>query len=628
MALRFRRFVLVTTLLLAVLFLASRAGLLGSDDSAQSLAQTDAAKAAAAAAAAAAGGGAAGASTGQSKADGVSTSDSKDGSSKDGAKPGTGTTTGGAAIGKTTKKETFRRPKADGKEDTIGQWSISDEPVERDPRTGEPTLRDRLLRAFPYDMSSAFPSFIWQTWKTTPSDPDFAFRAQEATWSEKHPAYIHEVITDAVADMLVREFYGKHAPEVVEAWDLMPHLVMRADMFRYLILLARGGIYADIDTEPLKSAWEWVPGVMDYGTYGLVVGIEADSDRPDWADWYSRRVQLCQWVMRAKPGHPALVETVARITEKTLQTKGKAIDMEAPHSLFAVIEWTGPAIWTDAIFAYLNAPLMRHINQGNVPPASAVGKTDPDTGLQVGSARAGVPAVLPMLATDSASDAAAAAAGGAALAKNLARKPAAGLKKKASPRKREQSHAWKRYIDGANSDNASNAAAGNDGAKGAVTEKMLEQVRRIVKRDAVPDAGPDAGPDADAAPIPIPAVVPAAAGVAGANTASTTTAFIADEGSYSWRHLTGITEAQRIGDVVVLPITGFSPGMGHMGSLAYDDPHAMVRHDFAGSWKAEEDHVKPALPQDELDRMNNEQKAKNEAAVAKAKADIVNGNAG
>jgi hypothetical protein len=34
----------------------------------------------------------------------------------------------------------------------------------------------------------------------------------------------------------------------------------------------------------------------------------------------------------------------------------------------------------------------------------------------------------------------------------------------------------------------------------------------------------------------------------------------------------------------VLPITGFSPGIGHMGSQEPDDPHAMVLHHFGMSF--------------------------------------------
>ena len=38
----------------------------------------------------------------------------------------------------------------------------------------------------------------------------------------------------------------------------------------------------------------------------------------------------------------------------------------------------------------------------------------------------------------------------------------------------------------------------------------------------------------------------------------------------------------RGGDVVVLPITAFSPGVGQMGAGEDDDPMAMVKHNFEG----------------------------------------------
>lgn len=42
------------------------------------------------------------------------------------------------------------------------------------------------------------------------------------------------------------------------------------------------------------------------------------------------------------------------------------------------------------------------------------------------------------------------------------------------------------------------------------------------------------------------------------------------------------------GDVKVLSITGFSPGVETMGALELDDKAAMVKHGFAGSWKEQE----------------------------------------
>ncbi|KAK0846818.1 alpha-1,6-mannosyltransferase Och1 [Friedmanniomyces endolithicus] len=184
-------------------------------------------------------------------------------------------------------------------------------------------IRKQLSYAFPYDAEGKFPAYIWQTWKYTPASGEFSetFRPAEASWTGLHPAFVHEVITDEIAGHLVKHFYAT-VPEVVEAYNSLPIPVMKADFFRYLILLARGGIYSDIDTTALKSAVEWVPA------------------------------EFCQWTIQSKPGHPILVDVVATITEETLRRK-KAGELDQKH-IKSVVEFTGPAVWTDAIFKFFN----------------------------------------------------------------------------------------------------------------------------------------------------------------------------------------------------------------------------------------------------------------------------------
>ena len=239
--------------------------------------------------------------------------------------------------------------------DSGGRVALSKKPLTQIPLKDLEAmpLRKQLSYAFPYDSESKFPAYIWQTWKYTPASGDFdeAFRPSEASWSELHPSFVHEVITDSVAVHLIGHFYAT-IPEVVEAYNSLPEPVLKADFFRYLILLARGGIYSDIDTTALKSAVEWVPAEVPRSTYGLVVGIEADPDRLDWHDWYSRRIQFCQWTIQSKSGHPVLVDIVAAITEETLRRK-RVGELDKKH-MKSVVEFTGPAIWTDIIFKFFN----------------------------------------------------------------------------------------------------------------------------------------------------------------------------------------------------------------------------------------------------------------------------------
>ncbi|OCF58527.1 hypothetical protein L486_04560 [Kwoniella mangroviensis CBS 10435] len=55
-----------------------------------------------------------------------------------------------------------------------------------------------------------------------------------------------------------------------------------------------------------------------------------------------------------------------------------------------------------------------------------------------------------------------------------------------------------------------------------------------------------------------------------------------------WTDLKDLRVPLRIGDVVILPVTGFSPGVGNFGAQGSFHHEAMVQHDFAGSWKNDE----------------------------------------
>ncbi|KAJ7668150.1 nucleotide-diphospho-sugar transferase [Mycena rosella] len=213
------------------------------------------------------------------------------------------------------------------------------------------SLSEQLEHEFPYRPQSDFPAQIWQTWKYAPESKAFrfAFRAPTVSWTTHHPNFAHTVLSDDAALSLTRKLYGS-VPAVFDAYAALPLPVLRADFFRYLVLLAQGGIYSDIDTTALRPATEWVPARVPRASYGLVVGIEADPDGDDWQRWFARRVQFCQWTIQAKAGHPVLRAIVANITEETLRRKreGQLDDVRD------ILEFTGPALWTDTIFAFFD----------------------------------------------------------------------------------------------------------------------------------------------------------------------------------------------------------------------------------------------------------------------------------
>lgn len=227
------------------------------------------------------------------------------------------------------------------------------------------SVRTQLSFQFPYESVSKFPPYIWQTWKQGKDDPNFdsRFRDSVRSWSHKNPDFVHEIMSDDITHTLVQHLY-MNVPRVIEAYEAMPENILRADFFRYLILLARGGTYSDIDTKALKPVPNWIPNNIDLNSVGLIVGIEADPDREDWAEWYARRIQFCQWTIQSKPGHPVLRDIVAKITEDTLHKKATNT-LSLPSSKdrgSMIMDWTGPGIWTDSVFEYFNDNIKSGLN--------------------------------------------------------------------------------------------------------------------------------------------------------------------------------------------------------------------------------------------------------------------------
>lgn len=292
-------------------------------------------------------------------------------------------------------------------------------------------LREQLIMQFPYEPEKSIPRNIWQTWKNGPNDKNFEsqLRTFNKHWLDVDSKDWHySLILDDQMLPFLKELYGS-VPLIIEAFELMPAIILKADFFRYLILYARGGIYSDMDTFPLKNLNE-LPSIdqtfldkiysgteaVNYGNLnvkynsnvknvdkgnnknnkskkinepGFIVGIEADPDRPDWHDWYARRIQFCQWTIQSKPGHPILRELILNITSTTLNSvnsdklniyKGlieldnvddynvnfrdkRFHDTKYPHKQKKtrknvdgsdIMNWTGPGIFSDVIFEYLN----------------------------------------------------------------------------------------------------------------------------------------------------------------------------------------------------------------------------------------------------------------------------------
>lgn len=247
-------------------------------------------------------------------------------------------------------------------------------------------LREKLSFHFPYEPLKPLNNHIWQTWKVDITDPKFPanFKHFTKSWDVVNEGFSHYIIPDNVIDELIIDLFAQ-VPEIIETWNLLPKKILKADFFRYLIIFARGGTYSDMDTLGLKSIKNWsnfnsdslLPLLKKQDSFksltddeliklidpenlqtpvGLTIGIEADPDRPDWNEWYARRIQFCQWTIQGKKGHPLLREVIIRIIEETKRKNSLGLlnKIESKDTGSDIMQWTGPAIFTDVVFDYLN----------------------------------------------------------------------------------------------------------------------------------------------------------------------------------------------------------------------------------------------------------------------------------
>ncbi|KAK4048408.1 hypothetical protein OIV83_004754 [Microbotryomycetes sp. JL201] len=171
-----------------------------------------------------------------------------------------------------------------------------------------------------------------------------------------------------VSDWVRHVFSASHSRgnPIADLYDRLPINILKYDMFRLLTLLVYGGTYTDADTEPLKPISQWHIGAADLFEYdktrapSIVVAVEwaGKVEYNKYNPIYSRDVGLVQWTFSASPGHPVIVDALRQLVRHSeLVLSGEYTDLigtpdalpfdpEAPR---AVLEWSGPAVLTNAI---------------------------------------------------------------------------------------------------------------------------------------------------------------------------------------------------------------------------------------------------------------------------------------
>ena len=156
---------------------------------------------------------------------------------------------------------------------------------------------------------------------------------------------------DEGATAFVYEHF-RHRPSVVEFWTNLRQVVLRADMIRYLAMLARGGVYSDMDTSLLKPIDAWIPKDLRHKDISVVVSLEYDDTT---YRMFVRPISFCQWTLMAKPGHALFERAVQRVMSNLeyIARRKRVLLRELELNKMEVLEATGPGMFTDVVMEVL-----------------------------------------------------------------------------------------------------------------------------------------------------------------------------------------------------------------------------------------------------------------------------------
>jgi len=186
-------------------------------------------------------------------------------------------------------------------------------------------LRPLPFEAKKFEYIHGFPKVIHQSWKDK-NVPEL-FKNWQARWKEHHPEWDYHLWTDDDN----RELVKKHYPHFLATYDSFPMGVMRADSVRYLYMHLYGGLYADLDMDPLRTTDE------------LLESLDLKSDKPlvilgHMGDDFAYAHNVPNAWMISTPGHPFWLFCISKMLQLTTQGYNGAEQLTGPVMLYAALQ--------------------------------------------------------------------------------------------------------------------------------------------------------------------------------------------------------------------------------------------------------------------------------------------------
>lgn len=204
----------------------------------------------------------------------------------------------------------------------------------------------------------AIPRKIW--YKLGPKGKNDDIREWTGSCIDQNPGWKYEFLTDASGDKYVEKMFSSTRPDIVEVYLSLTVPILKADLLRYLLLYAEGGVWSDLDVScegiPMD---DWIPAQYKKNS-SLVVGWEFD-----WGLGEDYIHEFASWTIMSKPRSPHMLMVINDIVEAvhTAQAENKVATINdlTPPMVGDIVDFTGPRRMTRSIVKSLELTLRRPI---------------------------------------------------------------------------------------------------------------------------------------------------------------------------------------------------------------------------------------------------------------------------
>ncbi len=148
-------------------------------------------------------------------------------------------------------------------------------------------------------------------------------------------------------DIEMEKFVKNSFPNLYVHYSNCQHIVEKTDLWRYLVVVKNGGVYADADTEFIGSYDLFIEDLKKYQALLFSGQTYLEKLENLLLETYARQNEVAQYIFACSSNHPALQNVIDTVASNIAKNKYSHLRYHK-----RILNRTGPGAFTDGIRQY------------------------------------------------------------------------------------------------------------------------------------------------------------------------------------------------------------------------------------------------------------------------------------